>query len=504
MAQIDVNYVEKLYPIFTKPKRIKIIVGGRGSTKSVGISDYVISLMTNGALVCCAREQLNSIEESVHRTILDEIERLQIPGFSDTKTGISHEDGGRCFYRGLSRNITSLKSTLSGVDLLWIEEGEDLSSNTLRVLTASVRLNAADTEKAMAGEDVKMPEIIITMNRGSRADAVAEKWLERAEPELERCGYYEDENLMVVELNYTDMPQKWFELSGLETERQDDEKHLSRGMYEHKWLGKYLETVDNALIQPEWVEACIDAHEKLNFKPVGARVVAHDPSDDGDDSKGLSYRHGSVFLEVLEETTGDSNEGMDWALDFTLSQENPTHFVWDGDGLGLSLRRQVSQALDGKNIQQVMFRGGNAPNNPEAIYDPIIGDAAKGESNKDAFLNQRAQYYWMLRDRIYNTYLAVTEDKYIDPDEMISFSSEITNLKKLKIELCRLPIKLGAQRRQLLSKEVMKKPPYRIKSPNLADSVMMSLAINGKIVNTTVKTPPPIRPMGRRNNARIR
>lgn len=497
MAQINIEYVEKLYPVFTKPKRIKIVVGGRGSTKSTGVADYVAACMSQGQLWCCAREHQNSIEESVHRTLLDEISRLDMPGFDETKSGITHESGGRNFYRGLARNITSLKSTLSGVDGLWIEEGEDLSENTLRVLTASVRLNATDTQRAMAGEDVKMPEIIITMNRGSKADAVADKWLARAEPELERCGYYEDDTIMVVELNYTDMPQKWFELSGLEQERQDDEKNLSRAMYEHKWLGKYLETVDNALIQPEWVEACIDAHEKLNFDPVGIKAVSHDPSDEGDDDKGLCLRHGSVILDVIGEPKGDANEGMDWALDYAIRQEAKC-FVWDGDGLGLSLKRQASDKLDNRNIRQVMFRGGMAADNPDAIYDPVESDGFgdRGMSNKEAFVNRRAQYYWMLRDRIYNTYVAVTTRKYTDPDTMISFSSDIQNLSKLKSELCRIPVKPNSNgRRQLMSKEEMLR--NKIKSPNLADSVMMSLAITGKVKTQNVYVPPPIRPIGR-------
>lgn len=132
MANINIEYVDKLHPVFTKPKRIKIIVGGRGSTKSTGVADLIAARMTQGELWCCAREHQNSIEESVHRTILDEIDRLEIPGFVDTKTSINHTaSGGRAFYRGLSRNITSLKSTLSGIDGLWIEEGEDLSDNTL-------------------------------------------------------------------------------------------------------------------------------------------------------------------------------------------------------------------------------------------------------------------------------------------------------------------------------------------------------------------------------------
>ncbi len=226
MTSIDIKYVKNLHPIFTKPKRIKIIVGGRGSTKSTGVADLISAKLTNGELWCCARENQNSIEESVHRTILDEISRLEMTGFEDTKTSINHISGGRTFYRGLARNITSLKSTLSGVDGLWIEEGEDISANTLRVLTASVRLNAKDSARLIAGEDVKMPEIIITMNRGARTGAVAQKWLLRAEKELSRCGYYEDDTVMIGQMNYSDMPKSWFESSGLEQERLDDVKYL--------------------------------------------------------------------------------------------------------------------------------------------------------------------------------------------------------------------------------------------------------------------------------------
>ena len=109
MTSVTIDYVKNLHPIFTKPKRIKIIVGGRGSTKSTGIADKVAVDVSNGQLWCCARENQNSIEESVHRTILDEIERIKLPGFTDTKTSIAHTSGGRTFYRGLSRNITSLK-----------------------------------------------------------------------------------------------------------------------------------------------------------------------------------------------------------------------------------------------------------------------------------------------------------------------------------------------------------------------------------------------------------
>jgi len=86
VKQVNIKYVKNLHPVFTRPKRIKIIVGGRGSTKSTGIADYVDVKVSTGELWCCARENQNSIEESVHRTLLDEVQRIGLTGFTDTKS----------------------------------------------------------------------------------------------------------------------------------------------------------------------------------------------------------------------------------------------------------------------------------------------------------------------------------------------------------------------------------------------------------------------------------
>jgi len=493
---IKIDYVSKLYPVLTKSKRIKIIVGGRGSTKSTGIADYVASKMYNGELWCCARENQNSIEESVHRTILDEISRLGLDGFEDTKTSIKHESGGRSFYRGLARNITSLKSTLSGVDGLWIEEGEDISENTLRVLTASVRLNAKDTEKLIGDKDIKsiddlekllidsnikMPEIIITMNRGARTGAVAQKWLSRAEKELKRCGYYEDDLIMVVEMNYTDMPKKWFIASGLEQERLDDKEKLTVAAYESKWLSGYLDEVENSIIKPEWFDAAIDAHKidrlKEVFKPMGAKIAAHDPFDDGGDSAGFVLRHGSIVTHVKEKKTGEIDECCDWATNLAKNL-GVDMFVWDGDGMGTGLKRQVSINLDGTKTDYQIFKGslsGIGQDNAEQIYQDDFGNKKSNKTFAESFKNNRAQYYIKLKDRIYNTYLCVVKNKYIATDDMISFDSDgIESMDLLRSELCRIPLKNNNNGLlQIMSKQEMKS--NGIQSPNLADSVMMSM-----------------------------
>ena len=87
----------------------------------------------------------------------------------------------------------------------------------------------------------------------------------------------------------------------------------------------------------------------------------------------------------------------------------------------------------------------------------------------------------MLRDRFYNAYQAVERGEYIDPDEIISLSSDISNMSALRAEVCRIPTRPnGAGLIQIMSKEEMARQKPPLPSPNMADSLMMSLA-----------TPPP-------------
>ncbi len=131
MPDIDVQITERIWWLTTKPKRIKIAVGGRGSQKSIGVGDIMLMYADQGERICCAREFQKSIDESVHETLKDEIVRLGAGGFSTLRNEIRHTSGGRLFYKGLALNITSLKS-LAGVRRLWIEEGESVSDDCLK------------------------------------------------------------------------------------------------------------------------------------------------------------------------------------------------------------------------------------------------------------------------------------------------------------------------------------------------------------------------------------
>lgn len=467
MLHREVEVAEKIVWLASKPKRVKIAVGGRGSTKSTGVGDLMIGFANQGERVCCTREFQNSIDDSVHENLKIEIERLGMePQFTVMGKEIKARSGGEIFYKGLARNITSLKS-LAGVKKLWIEEGESVSEKSLRVLTPSIRSTAADNVSNIE-DAIVPPEIWITMNRGSSKDAVSKKYLARAEKDLAKTGFYEDDLMMVVELNWAENP--WFPPE-LEQERLDDLKNLPRAEYDHIWEGKYSDTVDNAIIEPEWFDACVDAHKKLGFEALGQERVAYDPADTGDD-KAVAYIHGTVVLDVQSSSAGLIDTATDWATSFAIDKK-PDAFTWDADGMGMGLKRQISDAFKGKKVEVEAFSGGGGVDNPEQIYERLNTEVKNPKKNKETFINKRAQYYWMLRDRMYRTYLAIEKaERVFNPDDLISFSSDIKELSGLRAELCRIPRKYnGSGRIQLLSKPEMKK--LEIDSPNMADAVMM-------------------------------
>ena len=106
MAKIDLRIVDRIAWLASKPKRIKIAVGGRGSSKSTGVGDLMIKYADDGERVCCTREFQNSIDDSVHQNLAQEIERLGVEGFTVLAKEIRTANGGEIFYRGLARNIT--------------------------------------------------------------------------------------------------------------------------------------------------------------------------------------------------------------------------------------------------------------------------------------------------------------------------------------------------------------------------------------------------------------
>ena len=125
-------------PLLESNARFRISIGGRGSGKSVTVATMCCLEAMQGKKILCCREFQNSIQESVHSLVANQITTLGLPGFEVTRDRIRHDSGGEFIFRGLSRNIESVKS-LFGVNVVWLEESQTLSEESLRVLTPTIR-----------------------------------------------------------------------------------------------------------------------------------------------------------------------------------------------------------------------------------------------------------------------------------------------------------------------------------------------------------------------------
>jgi len=363
-------------------------------------------------------------------------------------------------------------------DQRWIEEAQFLSDKSLRTLTPTARKKP---KKGLPGKqsEVESDEVDITKvnmtfcgNPASSEDPFSQRFIVPYKDELDKNGIYEDDLHLIIVMNWSDNP--WFDESGLEAERQFDLKNLPRSTYDWIWEGGFNDDIENGLIKPEWFDACVDAHEKLGLKPFGMTKVTHDPSDLGNDPKAIAIRKGNIITQVTSRKDLDVNEGSDWALGVAIN-EGADVYEWDVGGMGVALKRDVNGAIQGKRMEAHQFNGASSVDMPETIYEPSGASGTFGEKkNKEVRKNLRAQCYLSLRDRVYRTYKAVTENVMCDPEKLISFSSECEELKGLRSELCRMPIKPNTSGLfELYTKQEMRQK-FKVRSPNLADCVMMS------------------------------
>jgi len=460
-----------------------VLYGGRGSAKSNSVARIkLLRCQTEQADILCGREFQNSISDSVHKLFKSIIQDPDhdIHGFDITKHEINCDTGGCFRFKGFNRDPKAVKSA-EDFKYCWAEEADALSGETIETLLPTIRGSGS--------------QIWFSANPQHSEDPFSKRFIVPFMDKLDKNGIYEDDMHFICKMNYKDNP---FWNREMEMKRVWDKEHMTPTKYEWIWEGAFNDSVENALIMHTWFDACIDAHVKLGFSPKGAKFASHDPSDIGPDDKAFALRHGSVFTIIERSDQGDVNEGCDWALSLAM-QNNADSFIWDCDGLGVGLNRQVSKAFEGKHTVVSQFKGSESPDNPENVCDFAEHAAVHNQKKiKDAIKNKRAQRYLDLRNRIYRTWEAVEKGIYHDPDKLISFSSDIRCMNKLRSELTRMPIKPNSNGLfELYTKQDMKSK-FKFPSPNLADVVMMNLdtPVLNNAVNQTFWMPQPIRSMG--------
>ena len=264
-----IEFPAKLEFLF-EPHRYKVAHGGRGSAKSWSFARALLLQATWKPLrLLCAREYQNSITESVHRLLADQVYALGLSGmFEVLKSEIRGKNGSEIIFAGLKNDVSKIKST-EGVDVCWVEEADKVSSQSWDILIPTIRKPKS--------------EIWISFNPHLQSDATYQRFVVNPPPDA-----------VVREVNYKDNP--WFP-EELEKER----KHLEATdpeLYAHIWEGRCLPAGDNQLIG---MGEAYDASER-SYQPgdyeFAPKILGVDVARYGGDRSVILKRHGLKVLEI--------------------------------------------------------------------------------------------------------------------------------------------------------------------------------------------------------------
>lgn len=133
------EFPEKMSCIF-QPQRYKVFWGGRGAGRSWGCARALLLLGTKRAIrVLCVRELQNSIGESVHKVLSDQLDDLGLSQFYDIQKAVITGRNGTTFsFEGIKNNTTKIKS-YEGIDYCWVEEANKVSKASWNILIPTIR-----------------------------------------------------------------------------------------------------------------------------------------------------------------------------------------------------------------------------------------------------------------------------------------------------------------------------------------------------------------------------
>lgn len=132
--------IPEAYGFLFQPSRYKVAYGGRGAARSWSFARALLIMgMQRPLRVLCAREFQNSIKDSVHKLLSDQIDIMGLRGtYEIQETVIKGPRGTEFAFKGLRHNVTGIKSH-EGADVVWVEEANTVSKASWDVLVPTIR-----------------------------------------------------------------------------------------------------------------------------------------------------------------------------------------------------------------------------------------------------------------------------------------------------------------------------------------------------------------------------
>lgn len=437
MASLNPNLVDFWFDGPPAPQnfikvRNRVLYGGRMSSKSWEFAGMAASIGAQyRTRFLCVRRYQNKIKQSVYTLIKAQIENFKIPNYNVMATEISHANGSDFTFYGIERNTDEIKS-FEGADILWIEEAHNLTSDQWDILEPTIRKENS--------------EVWLSFNPKLMSDFIYQRFIVNPPPNTRARLINFDANPFL-----SDTAKALIEAKRLEDEDE----------YQHIYLGVPRSDDENAIIKRSWLEAAVDAHLKLDIDFSGARTVGYDVADSGDDKNATAGFDGSICVDVDEWKAPEDELAQSAARAWSIVGNGI--LVYDSIGVGA----HTGSTLKTQGVRQgyYKFNASGAVVNPENVYAP-------GIKNGEKFENLKAQGWQDVADRLRNTFNAVNKGQKFKPGEMISISSEVKFLERLKTELS-TPRRRFSKRGLDMVETKDELAKRGIISPNLADAFIM-------------------------------
>lgn len=224
-----------------EPHRYKVLYGGRDGIKSWTIARTLLLLgMERPLRILCARETQQSIRESVHQLLSEQVKRLHLEEFYRIlEYTIKASSGTEFIFAGL-RNLTveQIKS-FESIDIVWVEEAQGVLRKSWQVLIPTIRKPGS--------------EIWVSFNPELATDDTYTRWVIAPPPEA-----------IVVKTSYRD--NNW--LSAESAKEIEYLRKIDPDTFEHVYEGATRSTVDGAIYKAQILRA--EAEGRITQVPYDA------------------------------------------------------------------------------------------------------------------------------------------------------------------------------------------------------------------------------------------
>lgn len=294
--------------------------------KSWGIARALLILGAQRPMrILCARETMDSIRESVHQLLSDQIVLLGLEDFYNVlQSEVRGNNGTEFVFAGLRKQSVSSIKSYEAIDICWIEEASTTSRRSLDVLLPTIR---------KAGS-----EIWISMNPDLETDAVYQDFILNPPPKAFVCKTSYKDNI-------------W--LSDESRQKIDTLRERDPDTFHHVYEGATRSTVEGAIYKAELKAA--ENEGRIRQIPVDGMQPVDTFWDLGyADRVSIWAAQRTPFeIKVLRYFEGDHQ-----AIDYYLREVQTWGYVlgtcylpWDGGTISLGTGRSIEEIMRAKGFK---------------------------------------------------------------------------------------------------------------------------------------------------------